>query len=401
MAATLSSLNAALKRVWTQQTLEDQLYQETPFLDKLKKTDRYTVGETARVPLHVSRNGGYTALPDGGGTLNAAGNQGLAKAEFNYTNHHQPIAVQGDSIDGTKGTSNSIVEAADLEIKGALTDLNRQLTRQLFGNGDARIAQCRTSDSNDVDLNTTSGAIAIERGWLFIGQRVDVGTATEEANQVDNSIITAIDEAKVAFTVASGNETGEGTTHFVSHANARSGETSYEMNGLRNIVSATATLGKLAPATEPTWKATVNSTSQPLTLSALMQGRQKIRQKKGKAPDFLLTGLKQERKFYEALQQQVHFTSDSGIAAGSSEKATFAGLDIVADPDCPDEDLYLGCYEHLFMVALDKPYWQNKVTGGDILVWNQGTDEYVSKLTYRANLGANRRNDLYRFSALT
>jgi hypothetical protein len=68
MAATLTSLNIALERVWTQKTLEDQLYSLTPFLDKLKKKSRYTVGETARVPLHVGRNGGYTALPDAGET---------------------------------------------------------------------------------------------------------------------------------------------------------------------------------------------------------------------------------------------------------------------------------------------------------------------------------------------
>jgi hypothetical protein len=35
-----------------------------------------------------------------------------------------------------------------------------------------------------------------------------------------------------------------------------------------------------------------------------------------------------------------------------------------------------------------------------MLTWSQGTDAYVAKLTYRANLAANRRNDLYRFSAL-
>jgi len=266
--------------------------------------------------------------------------------------------------------------------------------------GTALIAQCRTSNTNNVDLNTTSGAIAIERGWLFENQPVDVGTKAAETAIVDNSLITAIDDTNVAFTVAAGNETGEGTTHYVSHANARSGETSYEMNGLKNIYG-TGVLGKLDPATERQWKATVNSTSQPLTLSALMQGRQKIRQKRGKAPNFLLTGLKQERKFYEALQQQVHYGSDTGITAGNSESARFADLDIQADPDCPDEDLYLGNYEHLFMLALDKPYWQNKVTGGEILVWAQGTDEYVSKLTYRCNLGVNRRNDGYRFSALT
>src|SRR3954465_3682520 len=167
MAATLSSLNIALQRVWTQQTLEDQLYSETPFLDRVKKLSKYTVGETARVPLHVSRNGGYTALPDAGGTLNTAGNQGLAKAEFNYTNHNQQIAIQGSALDGTDGKSNSIVQAADLEVKGALTDMNRALPRQLFMNGDALISVCATSSTNDVDMNATDGAHAISRGWVY------------------------------------------------------------------------------------------------------------------------------------------------------------------------------------------------------------------------------------------
>lgn len=401
MAATLQSLNVALQRRWVQQTLEEQLYQETPFLDRLKKTEKYTVGETARVPLHVTRNGGTTNLPEGGGELNAAGNQGLQKAEFNYTNIHQPIAVQGDAIDGTKGNANSIVEAADLEIEGAVTDMNRVLSRQTFMDGSALIAQCRTSDSNNVDLNKTTGPIAIERGWLYENQPIIVGTKAAETAVTTSTLITEIDETNVALKVAAGNITTEGTTHYVSHAKSRSGETSYEMNGVPNIVSETTTLGKLAPTTERQWKSTVNSTEQPLTLSLLLQAKQKIKQRRGKVPTFMLTGLKQERKFYEALQQQVRYSGDSGIAAGESETAKFSGLEIWGEPDCKDEELTLGHYEHFFMIALDKPYWQNKVTGGEILVWKQGTDEYVSKLTYRCNIGVNRRNDLYRFSALT
>lgn len=403
MAATLTSVNAALERVWTQKTLEDQLYSETPFLDRLKKQDRYTVGETARVPLHVSRNGGYTALPAGGGNLNTAGNQGLQKAEFNYTNHHQQIALQGDAIDGTQGT-NAIVEAVDLEVKGALTDINRQLTRQLFMNGDALIAQCRTSSTNNVDLNTTSGLHAVTRGWLFVGQPVDVGTTASETAIVDNSLITAVDETAATpnITVAAGNQTGEGTTHYVSQANSRSGTTSYEMNGLQNIVSATSTLGGLAPATEGLWKSTVNSTSQAVSVSLLLTAKRTIKQKGGggKRP-FILTGLYQEQKIYESLAQQVRYSSDSKIDAGNSEKVTIAGMEVWADPDCQDTDLYIGDFDHFFLVAIDKPYWQNKHTGGQILAWVQGTDAYGAKLSYRVNLATNRRNTLYRFSALT
>jgi hypothetical protein len=390
MAATLTTLNPALQRIWTQERLESQLYQETPFLSKIEKTKRYSIGELARVPLHVSRNGGYTPLPDGGGTLNTAGNQGTAKAEYTYTHHHQPIALQGDVIDQTSNKSLSIANAVNLEVEGALTDLKRNLQRQLFLNGDALIARAKTSDTNDVDLNY-SGVEAIERGWIYEGQQVDVGTTASETAIVDGSTITAV--ADDSFTVAAGNQTGEGTTHYVSHKNARSATTSYEMNGLRNIVSTSATLGGLNPSTATYWKAANNdTTSQALTLDLMLQQDQKIHQQTGKKADFLLTGLKQQRKFYNLLQQQVRFGGDNSIGAGNVDGPSWNGMKIFVDPDCWDGDMYFGQLKHLFIVAIDKPYWQNKVTGGEILVWDQGTDSYVSKLTYRMQLATNRRD---------
>lgn len=400
MAGTLESLSPTLERVYAPKNVVEQLYQENPFLAKLKKTKNYTVGEEARVVVHDGRNGGFTNLPAGGGTLNEAGQQGFHKAGFKYKNNHQQVAIQGEAIDGTQGDANAIVEAVSVEIDGAIADMNRVLTRQFYQDGSALIAQCRASSTNNVDLNTTSGRIAIERGWLFVGQPVDVGTKAESTSLVNNSKITAVDETNVAVTVASGNITEEGTTHYISQAKGRSGETSREMNGLRNIVS-TSELGELSSTTSPVWKSTVNSETTALTIPALLNAQRKIRQVRGKTPTFILTGLKQQQRFYELLEQQVHYSSDKGLEAGSDDTAKWNGMEIFGDPDCPDEDLYMGHWEHLFMVAMNDGYWQNKITGGNILAWSQGTDAYVGKYTWRANLAANRRNDLYRFSALT
>jgi len=399
MAGTLATLEPTLERVYAPKKVVEQLYQENRFWQKVKKTDRYTIGEEARVVLHDRRNGGFTNLPEGGGTLNEAGQQGFRKAGFKYKNFHQQVAIQGEAIDGTKGDANAIVEAVDVEIQGAINDMNRQLTRQSYWDGTALIAQCRASSSNNVDLNVTTGPIPLERGWLFEGQPVMLGTKASAESIQAPTLITAIDETNVAFTVAAGAITTEGTTTFVSQAKGRVGEVSNEMNGLRNIVS-TSELGGLSSATAPVWKSTVNEATTALTISALLQAQQKIRQKQGKTPNFVLTGLKQQRKFYELLEQQVRYNSDGGLNAGGDESAQWNGMEIFGDPDCPDEDLYMGHFEHLFLVALKDPYWQNAITGGEMLSWSQGTDAYVGKLTYRANLACNRRNDLYRFSAL-
>lgn len=405
MAATLSSLNVALQRVWTQKKLEEQLYQGTPFLSKVEKSTKYQVGETARVPLHVGRNGGYTALPAGGGNLNTAGNQTLAKAEYNYTNHHHQVAIQGDAIDGTSGSNLSIVDAVDVEVKGALTDLRRQLSRQLYMNGDALIAVCKTSSTNNVDLSTTTtdfynGIHALSRGWIFVNQPVDVGSTTVETLRVDGGTVTAISTANTNFTSSLGNVTNEATTDYVSQKDARSGTTSYEMNGLANIVSASADLGGLTVAAQPSWAATTNSSVTSLSLSALLTARSQIFQKSGEEPDFFITSPTQASNLYQQFQQQVRYSSDESIKAGNVGAPRYLGMEIFQDPDCQDTRAYVGKFEDFILLATDKPYWQNKVTGGEILSWVQGTDAYGAKLTYRVQLGAKRRNRLYAFTAL-
>lgn len=405
MAATESSLEAALDVIWTRRRFVEQLFEDNLLLEKIKKTDKYTQGKEAKVPLHTSRNGGFTSLPSGGGNLNEAGNQGYNEATFKLTHHHQQVALQGDILDiAGDGADASIVDAADEEITRALNDMERQFTRMSYADGTALIAQCRTSSSNDVDLNTTTGRQAIERGFLYEGLPIDVGTKTEEHVIVDGSKITAVDEENWAVTVAAGNVAGEGTTHYVSVKDARSGETSHEMNGLRSIYSAEAELGGLSPSTERQWKAIVDSTTTDLTIAALLTAKRQAKGKSRKKADFLVTSEVQQQKLYELVQNQVQFAGDKGLEVGNDEMVKWNGMTIFADPDCPEEDLYLGHFSHLFLVHLKNgggPYWQNRHTGGKKLDWIQGTDSYGGKLTWRANLACDRRNDGYRFTSLS
>ncbi len=227
MAATLTSLDAALKETWTQDRLEEQLYQDNPFLEELEKTDKYTVGAQAVTPLHVGRNGGYTALPAAGGTLNTAGEQKLAQAVWNYTHHHVQVKIQGSAIDGTKDNSVSVAQAVDVETTGALNDLRRQLTRQSVTNGDSIIAGVRTKASNAViDLNVVDGTNALERGWLYPGLFVDIGTTAAETSLINGEAILAVSAPATAqITVTTAVATTAGT-HFVSVKDARSVTTS-------------------------------------------------------------------------------------------------------------------------------------------------------------------------------
>lgn len=402
-SANLAAYNAGLKQTWTEDTLYEQLYQGDDLLSEIEKTRRFQVGKQAVTPVHVSRNGGYTAAPAGGATLNTAGNQGSTQATWNYTHHHHQIAIEGELIDGTVSDVQSVVNALDTEVEGGMSDMRRQLQRQIATDGTGVIAVCgTTSTSNTVVLDAVTGKQAIERGWLFVGAQVDIGTAAAPTTVASGRNVTAVDEVNYTITIDGATVSTTATTHQVSYKGSRGAGTVNESNGLGNIVG-TADLGTIAVATYPVWKSTVDSTTTTLSLAKIYELRRKAWQKVGKdkGPDWMLYGYKQEENLYKLLQAQTRFAGDASLDTGNVSAASVKGLRQEAMLDVRDSDLFMIRKDDLFIVATDKPYWQNKVTGGEILAWVQGTDSYGAKITYRMNLVTRRRNNSAKFSALT
>ena len=69
---TVTNLFDLLKEVWTQDRLERQFYNKNQWLDKVEKTNKYTIGREALVPLEKSLPGGTSTKSHTGGTLNPA-----------------------------------------------------------------------------------------------------------------------------------------------------------------------------------------------------------------------------------------------------------------------------------------------------------------------------------------
>lgn len=402
MAADLTSVDAALKETWTENRLAEQLYNENPLLARIKRLKSTQVGQAAVTPIHTGRNHGYTALPAGGGTFNTAGQQELKQATWQYTHHNVPVKIQGSVIDGTRNDSLSVVEAVDLEVEGALSDLNRQLTRQLFMDGNARIATCGTTTAaTEVELEAVSGFNAIERGWLAPGVVVDIGTAADEDADIASATITAVEESSSTPSITIGSAITTDSSDFVSVANARAGTTVYEMNGLGNVVDAADTLGGLTVSAVPTWKSYEDSTSQALSLPIMMDANRKVTQKTGKSANYVVTSLKQQQKFYQLVQAQVRFAGDSNTGAGDVDGVHFNGMTVYAQPDCKNEHMYFLTIDDLLIVSAGDPKWPNRISGGNILKEVANEDAFASYVNVRMNLGARRRNSHAKLTGLT
>lgn len=406
MAADLTAYNDALKQTWTSDKIETQFYKGTPLLEKIEKTSRYHVGKEALTPLELYRTGGYSAVPStGSAALNAASSVGIDQASWGYTHHHAQVKVEGSAIDQTNNSAVAVANVIDTEMRSATSLVKKQLSRQLFGNGDALIAKCTTTSSSATILldPTDYGYDGIVRHWLHPGLTVDIGTTASEGTIAADRVITAVTRSSTAPSITiSGATVSTTSSHFVSIANARAGTTSYEMNGLRNVISDSATLGTVTVAAQPDWAAAANdSTTTSLTLSSLLDKQEAVQQTSGEFVDTCVTSYRQQRRFYDLLQMQTRFAGDGNLGAGGTDSSKWANLSVEAHVDCPNRIWAFVNVADLLIVKNKDPYWQNEITGGDPLTWIQGTTAFGGMLTYRMQLACKRRNTHAIYTALT
>jgi hypothetical protein len=401
--ATITVYEAAIKQGWTQDTIEAQFDKGDALWEMLeKRRPSEVLGFEAYTPVQIGRGGGYTAVgKDGSAELNTAAPQQTAKAKWELRRHWNPIKIDTAAIKRTKGDAQAVTESADLEMEGNISDMRNQITRQLFLDQTALIAQCATTaESATIKLKTTGalglGYQAIRNGWLSVGQEVDVGTKTEEAVKVDKKAITAVSESEgePTITFAAAVSGGVGETHYVSIANARSGATSLETNGFRNLIDESLTVGNLNPATYQGWKGVVDSSGGAISRAKVLTLKRRIRQK-GENPDTAVTSLKQVEALEAELYPQVRFANPGDVNTGDGEAINVGKVKVQGHEECPDGDFNLFKLDRVACLRDDKPEWVvAEFEGGKLFSWNHGSTYLENALEYYFELYTNRRNAL-------
>jgi hypothetical protein len=403
MAQDVSSLQDVMQEVFTASRLEKQFYDEFRLFDKLHRTSKWTHGKKAVVPVHAGRSGGVTTLSSAGGTLNAADKQRVDRAEYLVPYHYHQIELQLAAINEATGGGFSIGSSVNLEVEGGLSDLRNNITRQFLGDNTGLIARMDATTNNTTLEMTASGYgyDAIVRGWLYPGLLVDIGTTADPDSEVDGLALTGVRESSTDPDVilAAADTVADGSFISVAQATQNGGNTSNESDGLRNMAaSTTAPSGTLDPDTagQEFWQpAHVDTTTTVLSLNLLLTLQRKVNQKVGSRSGTLVMGLYQKQNFYELLQNQVRFSSDS-VKAGNDQTETWNGGPIVDLPEVPDREVYYLTLSDLALVTgakIKKPTWVSSLQGANqAMLWAQGSTRFVDALTYPVGLAMSRRN---------
>jgi hypothetical protein len=359
-------------------------------------TKRGTTNKYLKV--HYARNIGSAA---GGESivLPTAGQQGYVEAVIPMKLNFHQINITDYALTAGKNSKEFLVDLLQSEYTGAKEDMQRQLSRQGYGDGTGVIARVNGIGSQPTfDLDNPmvgkNPCDYLEAGALGIGSPVMFDSTVATATSEIYTRVTAITDGNT-FTTATGAGVEDNDYLFLAHYNGSTSTVSNrnaEIMGLKGLIDDGTYVDVFEGITRSTniwWKSHVNSAvaNRPLT-ETLMFDAMLEASKKGE-PKIILTSFDLYAAYGRLLSSDRRY-SDTMTLNGGFTGVSFNGLTLVKDYDCPYTEMFfidptsLSVEEMAPMSFLD--------ADGAILSRSNTTPSYQATLKYYANLACSAPN---------
>ncbi len=387
MSQTLTNFDKVLKLDYLG-PIRDQINNTTILMQRLEKNEEDVGGKEAIVPLHIGRNSGVGARPDGG-VLPSAGHQAYDNAKFRCAFNYARIQVSGPTIAASRVNKYAFVKAVDSEIQGAVKDMKDDINRQLHSDGTGALCLVNgdPGTSNTYFDADTPGTMYLQKGMRI--QLVDPASTTpgDFRENVGTKIVVA-KTSPVRCTV---------DTSF--HADAadididvREGNYKLEMMGLKGIVSGDGVVGGINRSTSGNeyWKAQVlsNNVTRKLTLD-LMQQAWDLAEEDGGEISLIMTSRTQRRKYLALVKADGRYVNNLKMDGGW-EALEYNGKPLVVDRHCLPGRIYFLDESTLAIYRMSDINWMDK--DGAILSRVSGADAYEAVLYLYATMGCSACN---------
>lgn len=382
MTATMANVDAALKDDY-QPVIRDQLVNSWMLLNQIQSNSKDVEGRHATLSLHVARNSGVGARA-AGAALPTAGRQSYAEERVPVIRNYGAMAIDGDLIEASASDKGSFGRMLDREMKGVVTDLKNDVSRQLYNDATKTIAQCGiTSSSATIVLTNPTKA---QMRQFSVGMVVDIGTTADYDVVVADATITAVGTSTITIDSA--------VTTTASHYVSRAGSDGNELTGLREIVSDSGTLFNVDPSSVPVWKSTVTAVGGAPTEVAFEKMIEDIQFQSDRDINLIVTTQGVRRNFAAQYQGDRRYTNTVDIKAGFKAVTVAAGnveVPLVVDNDAPNGFAFFLNTNHLCQHQMGNP-WSFMDRDGSALHLVSGFDKYEAYIYNYHELTTDQRN---------
>lgn len=361
-------------------------------------------GLRAVVPLHKGRTAGIGARLENE-TLPTAGNQAYDAVYFDLTYQYGRAQFSGQSIQKTKTDAGAFIRVMTDELDRLRDDLGLDLARQVYSDGTGRIASI--TDSTASATHTISSAEAIDKGYLYPGMKVDIGTLANPVSLVTADPIVSVSGTTV---VATTSITTTGAQFYFRTGNANASSVSKEVQGLQafNAVAAgvyPANLGQAtgidsSTAANAYWDNLRTNVGGAVSLSQLMIDTNRVNAKGAKASDILtITTPGIARRLFETADFKSNVRFVDGSAGDMQLKSGFEKLSfsagagtytLVTDRLAPWGQVHIADKSRLKVFSPGG--WDFLARDGLTIRWVDSKDAFQAVLFRYVNIGAGRRN---------
>lgn len=396
MASNLAAADAVLKIGYGD--IHDQLEN---FLVALKLVERGSKHLTstnleAQFAARMSRSQGIGARSESE-DLPAAGAAKDARASLYLKYQYGAIEGTGQVFEQVSENTAAFVDWMRREMTDVIESANRDLNRQIYGNGTGTLALL-TGAATAATVLTVDDVHWLEEGMTFdVLTAATLGNATPTSATVSGTVATivSIDENANTVTLSGATITaavGSALVRASYSSGARQNNWKKEWEGLGLIVSS-ATLHNINPATYPKWLPGYSESGvgdlAELKLTKLAQA---IFKKGGKLTDFL-TSYGVANSYWNQLQGLRRYDGGQGLKGGATVpvfQSVFGDVPFTLDPRAPEGTLYGLNKSELYVHSLGDWKWMDK-TGA---IWRQvgRKDAWEATFFQYSNIGTFRRN---------
>lgn len=279
--------------------------------------------------------------------------------------------------------------------------------RQFYGDGTGTIATV-SPGAAAVATHTLSSDEALQKGYLYPGMIVDVGTLASPRASADSVEISDVDVAnkQVTFTTAITTTTNDVISR--EDNNAASSVTKEIDAGLQKLISTAAnTVGTINAAAAGTrfWDNLRDATGGAISLDNLMLNWNKAHAAGARSDEIVsLTTPGLTRRLFATtdFKSNVRFVEKTALKGGFSSLAFNAGsgdVTLVADRLAPYGKVHFVHKKHIQVFS--PADWDFLQRDGLTIRWVDRKDAYQALLFRYINLGTNRRNTSLVMSGLT
>jgi len=391
----------------------NQVYKKAPLWAQVQKREKGVYGKSIYIPVQTAFTEAVGARYANNYALPAAGRNVYTHATIYLKRIYGRIAVDGFSIEAAKNKG-GWVDIISAETKGVTNAFAIDVDRQSLGQGLGVLALFKsgTSGNSYFDVKDAGGITGDTPAakFLRVGMVLDTHDVSNSYTRIHDGVtVTGISgdtvtiDSTVGDTIAAGDYITR--SRVLVSGSTPAAVSVGEMMGIDRIISSADGLWDfegIDRATETTWQAYEDDTSQVLSENVIQEALDAIENRTdANAPDLILTTFDLRNKLISLIRTDRQITT-MDLKAGWKAIRYIGGnvdLPIMTHKNCPAKYMYFISLPHLYFYTLKNLVWDEK--GGGVLKPVAGQDVYEAWFKLYGNLATDCPNSMGKLTGLT